>query len=170
MTATSPGARRDAYKTAPETDAYQLGYAAGAAAGERLRAAVEALAFEWETGGVACACSHTLGEHNGLGCYAVLTYQPERVVCGCPLTDDRHDGQLAASILRALLASDAQPEPADRRSPDDLLAEAWDAGWHAAEDFVAQVNTWNASEGRTDVHEPTNPYRLRAADAEGSGR
>lgn len=49
-----------------------------------------------------CSCGHSIAEHNGLGCYARLSYTP-LVTCECPLTDDRTHGELLAPRLAALL-------------------------------------------------------------------
>lgn len=58
-----------------------------------------------------CECGHYLEDHNGLGCYARLSYKP-LVTCECPLTDARthadlvalrlpeHDAEVAARTLR----------------------------------------------------------------------
>jgi hypothetical protein len=67
----------------------------------RLLLQIEALAEQFEEC-IPCACGHGLDQHNGLGCYARLSYKP-LVTCACELTDDRHDGELAAAILRGLL-------------------------------------------------------------------
>jgi hypothetical protein len=75
-------------------------------------AKVQALADEWATGGIPCVCGHTLDTHNGLGCYERVSYEP-LVKCDCELTDDRHDGQLAAAILRTLAPDTATPGEAD---------------------------------------------------------
>ena len=72
--------------------------------GTRLLIEIQALIDKYEQRGITCDCGHTLGEHNGLGCYGVVEYSPKRVTCACPLTDDRHDGELAAADLRAILA------------------------------------------------------------------
>ncbi|MFZ5850352.1 MAG: hypothetical protein ACOYY2_03020 [Actinomycetota bacterium] len=52
---------------------------------------------------LACECGHGLGEHNGLGCYARLSYQP-LVTCPCELTDDRTYAELLAPRLDAIVA------------------------------------------------------------------
>lgn len=75
-----------------------------AEAAEAKVAAVETLADRWPTEGIPCECGHTLDTHNGLGCYERLSYEP-LVKCDCKLTDDRHDGMLAAVVLRAVIAT-----------------------------------------------------------------
>jgi hypothetical protein len=40
------------------------------------------------------------------------------------------------------------------------LARAWEDGFNAHRNLVAQVSAWNASEGETAVVEPLNPYRI----------
>ena len=48
-----------------------------------------------------CVCGHDLGgEHNSLGCYARISYEPF-VVCECALTDDRTYAALVSANLRA---------------------------------------------------------------------
>lgn len=70
-----------------------------------------ALAVAWQAGsGPSCSCGHGLDEHNGLGCYARLSYFP-LVTCACTLTDDRAHGLIAAEELRAALDA---VEPADQ--------------------------------------------------------
>jgi hypothetical protein len=85
---------------------------------ERVIAAYAALAKEWAEEGVPCECGHGLGDHNGLGCYAALTYRPLSR-CTCPLTDDRHDGQLAADLIHACAANLREPSS----QPDQTTPE-----------------------------------------------
>lgn len=52
-----------------------------------------------------CVCGHALWEHNGLGCYARISYKP-LVVCTCALTDNRSEQEM----LRANLLARAEKE------------------------------------------------------------
>jgi hypothetical protein len=73
---------------------------------DRLRAGIEGLADQIERAGITCACGHYVGgEHNGNGCYAVVTYTP-LVRCSCTLTDGQDEDAIVADRLRALLAED----------------------------------------------------------------
>lgn len=68
-----------------------------------LRSRIEALAVRLETEGITCRCGHYVGgDHNGLGCYARLSYDP-LVTCPCELTDDQEDSLIAAGYVRDLL-------------------------------------------------------------------
>ena len=70
---------------------------------DALRTGIEALAVEFEMGGIVCACGHDVGtEHNGMGCYARISYQP-LTKCPCMKTDDQDLGDLAAAKVRGLL-------------------------------------------------------------------
>lgn len=74
---------------------------------------VQALLDHWERDGLVCGCGHELGEHNGYGCYAVLSYTPTLVECTCKEGDDRNDVDFAIRDLRAALLagrSDASSE------------------------------------------------------------
>lgn len=73
-----------------------------------LRGRIEGLADEIERTGVTCACGHYVGgEHNGNGCYAVITYTP-LVRCSCTLTDGQDEDAIVASRIRALLADERE--------------------------------------------------------------
>lgn len=71
---------------------------------DALRDAITALADEWLTKGITCECGHSIGgEHNGLGCYSRLSYDP-LVTCPCVQTDDQFESDIAEAALRALLS------------------------------------------------------------------
>lgn len=70
-----------------------------------------------------CECGHSLDEHNGLGCYARLSYEP-LVQCSCALTDDRTHGELLAPRLATLLAA---REAAARAEERERIAQAIEA-------------------------------------------
>ncbi|WP_020142324.1 hypothetical protein [Terracoccus sp. 273MFTsu3.1] len=75
-----------------------------------LREGVAALSSRFEREGITCECGHFVGsDHNGLGCYARLSYQPVLVTCPCKLTDDQDESEIVAKAIRALL--DETPEP-----------------------------------------------------------
>ncbi len=58
-----------------------------------------------------CECGHDLGQHNGLGCYARLSYNP-LVTCMCPSTDDRtHEEVARANLLRVLDGDQRTEQP-----------------------------------------------------------
>jgi hypothetical protein len=68
-----------------------------------LEDGIRALADKWLIQGITCQCGHSIGgEHNGVGCYARITYDP-LVTCTCKLTDDQFESDIAESALRALL-------------------------------------------------------------------
>jgi hypothetical protein len=71
-----------------------------------------------------CECGHSLDEHNGLGCYARLSYTPLST-CGCALTDDRTHDQLLTLRLRARADPDrgAAVTAPDSEAPD--YRELW---------------------------------------------
>ena len=54
---------------------------------------------------LACECGHDMDEHNGLGCYARLSYEP-LVKCDCRLTDDRTYADLLSPRLARLIAEE----------------------------------------------------------------
>ena len=68
-------------------------------------AKVEALAERWHEVGLVCECGHGLDQHNGLGCYARLSYAP-LVTCECLETDDRHEEEFAVRDLRDALTEE----------------------------------------------------------------
>lgn len=92
-----------------------------------------------------CECGHGLGEHNGLGCYARLSYEP-LVTCSCALTDDRTDAELVAQRLPA---HDAQvAAQALRETADSVPVDFWCTYGMAARAHVEGFQKW--LRGRAD--------------------
>lgn len=70
----------------------------------KLRLAIRQLAERLESEGITCECGHDIGgEHNSLGCYARLSYQPVLVTCPCRRDCDQSEADIVAGHIRAVL-------------------------------------------------------------------